>query len=90
MFPVVLCRCCGVHGSVLPGTTRTAAADPCGRATAAHNLCLREGAFLKLEGKPDSDERTKVVQEPGPVSWWKLRAQTVRSGRSTMATEGLI
>lgn len=61
VFPTVLCGCCGVCGSVLLGTTRTAAADPCGRTRAAHSSCLREGAFLKLDGKPGSDERTEVI-----------------------------
>lgn len=48
-----------------------------GNSSLCLNRCLSKGDPLKLEGKPDSDERTKVVLEPGPVSWWKLRPQTV-------------
>lgn len=51
---------------------------------------LLEGAFLKLEGKLDSDERMKMVQVPGPICWWKLRPQTVIDLEETMVTEGLI
>lgn len=49
-----------------------------------------EGALLKLEGELDSDERMKMVQVPAPISWWKLRPQTVIDLEETMATEGLI